>query len=75
MWRILILVSLTGNSHSHPEWDISDSLGPHVFVQPGVNSNIWRPHHLLGKFLDFLDGPWCPSLETTGKEQITFIQA
>ena len=48
---------------------IPDSLGPHMFVKVGVNTNIRCSHHFLSKLFDFLDGPWCSSLEATVVEE------
>jgi len=42
---------------------LPDSLGPDVFVQPGINTNIMGSHLLLGKLFQLLDGSGCTVLE------------
>ena len=45
--------------------NIPDTLRPNVFVEPSIDTDIWCAHHLLSKFLYFLDCSWSTLLETT----------
>ena len=70
MW-ILGLKGLSDFGHSSEE-NTPDALGPHMFVQGGVYTDIWGPHHLFCKLLYFLDSPWSSSLESTVKSILHF---
>merc|ERR1711997_745509 len=53
---VLILVTETGQSDTHSEWNTLDALAPQVLVQPGVDAHVVGSHLLFGKLLDLLDG-------------------
>jgi hypothetical protein len=44
----------SGQSYSDVIQDISYSLGPDGFIEPGVNAHICSPHFLQGKILNLV---------------------
>ena len=40
-----------------------------MFVEAGVNTDVWSSHHLFSKFFNFFDGSGCSPFETTEIEQ------
>ena len=42
-----------------------DSFTPHMFVEAGVNTDVWSSHHLFSKLFNFFDGSGCSPFETT----------
>ena len=67
VYGVLILVSLTGKTNTDTERYVTDTLRPEVLVQTSVHTNIRGSHLLLSKLSDFLDGLWCPPLESAKK--------
>ena len=73
MWGVLILVSLAGKTHADTIWDVPDSLGPEVFVEAGVDTDIGGSHLLHGELTDSLDGTWGPLLESDSKDSLVDV--
>jgi len=61
--RVLILVAFARQTHAHPERNVPDALGPHVFVEACVDANVGRSHLLLSKLSNLFDSSRRPLLE------------
>uniref|UniRef100_A0A1L8E6B4 Uncharacterized protein n=1 Tax=Haematobia irritans TaxID=7368 RepID=A0A1L8E6B4_HAEIR len=61
--RVFIVITATSQAYTHTEWSGSDTLGPDVLVQAGIDSNIIGAHFLFGEFADFLNGTRSTLLE------------
>jgi len=59
---VLVFVTLAGESDADPDWDTLDTLGPKVFVEAGVDTDILRAHLLLSEVTDRLDSSGRASL-------------
>ena len=62
---ILILVGLAGEVDADAVGDAADTLGPHVFVDRDIKTDISGAHSLLCELLDGTDGLGCTLLEGT----------
>jgi hypothetical protein len=68
---VLVLVTLSLDSHTDSVWDVTNTLGPEVFVELLVDTVVGGAHHELGELLALSHGPWCPLLEATAIERKT----
>merc|ERR1719333_909122 len=59
---VLVFVTLAGESDTHSDGDALDTLGPEMFIQAGIDTDILRSHLLLGEVTDRLDGSGSASL-------------
>lgn len=55
VWMIFIFIAFSGQSHMDTIWIQYYSFGPDSFVELGINTHIWSPYHLHGKFLDLFE--------------------
>jgi len=53
---VLIFVALAGESDADPDRNAFDTLGPEMFIEAGVNTDVLRAHLFLGEVTNRLDG-------------------
>merc|ERR1719249_76785 len=70
---VLVFVTLAGESDTHSDGDALDTLGPKMFVQAGIDTDILRSHLLLGKVTDRLDGPGSAPLGTDTEDALVHV--
>merc|ERR1711872_640844 len=59
---VLVFVTLAGESDADSDRDTLDTLGPKVFVEAGVDTDVLRTHLLLSEITDRLDSSGRTSL-------------
>ena len=65
---VLVFVTLSLDSHTDSVWNVTNALGPEVFVKLLVDTVVGCPHHELCKLLALVHSPWCPLLEATANQ-------
>jgi len=70
---VLVFVTLAGESDTHSDGDALDTLGPEMFVQAGIDTDILRSHLLLGEVTDRLDGPGSASLGSDTEDALVHV--
>jgi len=70
---VLVLVALAGESDANPDRDTFDTLGPKMFVEAGVDTNVLRAHLLLREVTDRLDSSWRAFLGTDAENALVHM--